>query len=45
MKITHFRECPILPQPYQQDKQYHMGARQQDAGLGTIEAREKLTMK
>lgn len=45
MKITHFRECSTLSQPYQKDKQYHMGARGQDAGLGTTEAREYITVK
>lgn len=45
MKITHFREFSILPQGYQKDKQYHMGVRRQDAGLGTTEAKEKLNVK
>lgn len=45
MQITHFRECSKLPQGYQKDEQYHMGVREQDAGLGTTEDRENLNVK
>lgn len=45
MKITNFREFSVLPQGYQEDKQYHKRVRRQDAGLGTIEARGNLNVK